>query len=383
MIEYIETDAIDDLFCFDDLIVFPASMLKEMSSFTLALREYPLFTIHDDCVPSCVIVARVNFAFGCINNSITFVYGMGVLNFKNYQLLYLHAIDILTMSMMIGCMHDMVGCKIHLPKTTSKCQMYLERMSTYSNENLVGFPNMMRMVTSIVLQKYDADVMAKTVDFDVESAGTMYVSYIDGQAIFHIDIDSMIRGTSQFVNESYGNSHFKFHSHPDSVMFNNGSFIAYPSANDIRAVARTYIPQAYIPTSGCYPHIGHFVSSPEGLWVIKPTYHFQCLIQQITQQELHDDIDILLDDIYLAYTPLDHKRLKNTIPVSQRHLIKHEYLDIVSNMKLKNISNYIATKFGLFKNSPMFSIELIEWSLFSESYDVEITFEHLFLYKLI
>jgi hypothetical protein len=380
MIESIETElSVDDFFCFDDLIVFPVNMLNELTSFTLALRDYPSFTIYDT---SCVIVARVS-SFGLLSrfnkNSITSVHGMGVLNVKTSHLLYLHATDmtdVTTMSMIIVCMQTVLIPDIIYDFHPGDKTIQTTLVST--TPQISG--GITRSVTTIVLQSYDADIMAKTVDLAVETSGTIAVvshDDVDGYATFRVDTDSMVRGTTESVVESNGKSHFKFHSHPDSVMCINESFIAYPSGNDMRALARTYTP-------GYYPHIGHFVASPEGLWVIKPTYDFQCLMIIVSQDDNY--IDTLLDAIHDTYTPLDEKRMKKNTSVLNRCLISQEYLDIISNTRLESISIDIARRFTTYKDSILFSVEFIKWSDFHENNDlcdIEITFEHLTKYKLI
>lgn len=401
MSEHIDEDTtLDHFFCYNDIVIFPSRMLPEIPSFLILLQAFPRFELNNDMA----IVAKVETSGILLresHDSVTKIHGICIIDLQRKELVYIHAESLEIQSELVKYTQHLLlsefiaKVNIDKPDFNLQAQFFVnhgfinpeyeestrsiklicvprtpESVTIQKINKIVSLTRADRANLTVIIPRVVANVLSKTIHFMNEAAGKLVVTHFtnSGEAVLGINSDDINEGTTSDVSAPTG-SLFAFHSHPDHITNEYNAFISWPSGQDILVVT-----QSFTTTS---PNIGHFVASPEGLWIIKPSFALQALVNLLFKLGLDDCLKSLMDGIYEKYEVFDHNRSRSISPLD-RHRAEDEYRASVAGLTVEQIIPTFPCNIGKkFRHESLFSIEYIKWKRFSEPENVKITFEYI------
>ena len=394
---------LDHFFSFNDIVVCPLYMAKKIPAFELKLKE-TVATVSD----YMAFVAKVS-ATGLLtrykHDSITAIQGMGIIDLENRELVQLISTDLQVLSTIVKFIQRLL-----LAQFTYKIKIdavnFNDQVSFFTKHEFVdpsydpatrsiiviSKPSMppavveesiKKILTAVRTEKHTisvivphivAEILSKSIYYLNEAMGSFIITRFlpTGEAVLGINSDDVKEGSAVHVDAELTKSPFSFHSHPEHITRTTDAFIAWPSGQDIYSIAKTL--------TTAYPQILHFVASPEGVWIIKPTFALQLLLKTLAKLDMQKCIKDLLLAIFQKFTQLDLLRMKSTTEASSRHLATEYYISTVGKMTLKYVipdfdcNKNIVAKFN---NSALFAMDYVEWGRFFDIQNVKVTVEYI------
>jgi hypothetical protein len=385
-----------DFFVYDNVAVFPASVADSYPQWTMLIKRLPttyVGNVADKVIVSCVaskqLITKDSF------DSIFAVLGYAVLDLTTKNLDFISAHDAkwkltilntivtkiepkLTVTLPIGSVDfdDSVNYFakygfVHprYDENNAIVMTYRERISTKTTidavtEILTTLKSNVH-VLMVFMSKTVAQVLSKCVKFPNEVSGNLSITkYTDsGAAILGVNTDNIFMGGPGQVETPQISRPFAFHSHPDAIIKDFNAFIAWPSGGDMAVVVSEYLRDR--------DQLGHFVASPEGLWVIKITPEFQNILKPLKSVSPSACTNELLAAIANVYGNYEHDRYTNIDPL-QRHNAGQTYISKVKTYKVSNLINDLpdlarSCNILLSHDATLFNVDYIKWKQFDDA----------------
>ena len=407
MPENIDTELIiDHFFCYNNVVVFPASMSSHLTSFTAHLGKFPLFvaeSIDNTAVVAEVVPQKDQVLSRSNPNAIQDVNAIAIIDTQLLQLLYLEAtktyVDSKARLLMAIFRLISTSLTVKIPindiNFNQKAAFYVKNgfktpvydsdtnsvaLTSFHHETAAATLNMVNKIASefrnnrgtatVLLPKLVAETIAKTVLHNNETSGKFDITAVttNGELVLGLNSDNMTEGDDRSVG--FISSTFCFHSHPDKITREYQAFISWPSGQDLSTTATTLATDT--------PILGHFVASPEGVWVIKPTYELQLIMSKLVAAKNQQCIDQVVNKIYSVYSTFDYARHSGSNIPLKRYFAEQAYLEFVADVKLLDIALELPCQ-SFFDDLrlPLFSVVFIKWKEIDASNQTAIVFEYL------
>lgn len=152
---------------------------------------------------------------------------------------------------------------------------------------------------------------------------------------------------------------FSFHTHPDIAYEKVGTYIGWPSGEDIVYIIYQYFNYKNI--------LAHFVVTVEGIWVvhIKPLFQEALLLMR---NEFSTECKTeLMNAIFNKFNSFIIFRQKEIIPSIKRSNTLKEFINVSNNLKISDIQREISCSIS-FEDSKLFNFDLIKWKEFKSDY---------------
>lgn len=395
---------LDYFYCYNDVAVFPVEMIGKIPNFLKLISHFPITTV------TCnhIVLARVTstdlltrYSYDTITN----VDGMIIFNTSNKSVVYKHG-PIITISILLSALIYLIE-----PQFTVSLKIdswnFQEQVSFYvsfgfinphysddmksivfvsqkrSPSQLSVLNQVTRLVTAlkdtqknsidVIIPRSVASMIDKCLHVENEVSGCFYITrFTDkGDIVLGLNSEEISEGSS--VNTSlYFKTYFSFHTHPENEFITQKAYLAWPSGPDMSIIANSFTENI--------PQIGHFVAGTEGLWIIKPTYELQALMNQV--RDNRKCVNEIVDAISEMYTELEIGRIRKQYNPLERPYVYQQYLTRAASIKFRNLVTRMKSdhgcNFGKYIDSSLFVVSFVEWDRFNDvENNVKITFEYM------
>lgn len=236
-------------------------------------------------------------------------------------------------------------------------------------------------VLKIFIPKVVAIIMSQCLHSLYEAGGNLsIVKYVDETAVLGVNSDEIVTGTVGSVNLPTDNySPFVFHTHPDHVTRENKAYLAWPSGQDMMIICMSYVERRN--------QLVHFVSSPEGIWVIHLVVDFQKILVALGLSNSVKCASAIFEAVYTVFTAFETPRLASKVDAIERRSIIDVYLLTVKNYTMRRLISDVPALSSVCARIPnievsadpqLFNVSLVKWKQFSNTNDkgVFLTFDY-------